>query len=346
MIPVTRLEEQEQEQKQLLQHALQMEGVSFSEQEPASCVLQICTSPRPRAWMPKNPLFDGVRAVGATHVFFRLIDANGDVYPSGITTSPEEGLMRSGVGKVCMSINGMPAIVDFDEFRVHQGRFVTSIPMTKKQFDLVMGDLNTMRQHGVRFNLFKQNCASLVAALAKRSGVQIGYELDRISMIGALLPHITSFPRLNRLSKQVTGLFDTVATKAHLPSMAPVRKGIRTCIRWIMTPSTVTMNVIFNLALLALGATKGSPEEKGMYGQGEGEGIQAFHSLIQSPKDLFSSEPTTIFHSGTMVAWQQRQKSTCFFPYTTPKMDLLPEAAAAPSEVDERPFRRYDKESL
>ncbi len=340
LVPVTQLNRDEM--KRLVDHAMQLEGASFLPDEPATCVFQFCTNPRPIKEVPDSPFLDGIHALAPVHVGFRVINENGDVYSSGFAASPEEGLYRTGTSKIFSSVNGLPAVLDYEEFRPHDGRLVTSVPMTKKQCDDIIYKLNTMRKKGVRFNILTQNCSYMATEMAEVAGVHIEHKLKRPKIFEYLFPHFSSFPPLNYIVKKVSSLSERISKKTMLPSIGTTVGAVRSIIDWAMKPVNVLLNGMTNLALLAFGAGAGSPIKKGLYGEKPGEHMKSFYSLIQSPKDIFSDDPSTVYHSGPIIAWQQQQKTTCSTPYTVPIMNIMPTSLEDAMSDIRRPFRRFD----
>ena len=214
--------------------------------------------------------------------------------------------------------------------------------MTKRQCDDILYHLNAMRKRGGRFNFLKQNCSYMATEMAEFAGVHIEHRLERARIFEYLLPHFSSFPPLNSFVKKVCALSERISRGTMLPSVGETVGAARSIIEWAIKPLDVVVTTICNLAMMSLGACSASPLKEGMYGNKPGEHMRSFYSVIQSAKDIFSNEPTTIYHSGPIIAWQQRQKSTHSTPYTVPIMNILPESSERGTSEKERPFLRFD----
>lgn len=110
-------------------------------------------------------------------------------------------------------------------------------------------------------------------------------------------------------------------------------------VKLLLTPLRLTTNLFLNLILMGFGAHKGSPMKENMYEDSSKQNaLRKRFAIISSPKDLFSTP--TIYHSGPIISWQDRQQTTCFYKYSTPSMNVLPVAATVPS-AHRRPYERF-----
>jgi hypothetical protein len=340
LLPVTRLDEEEM--KRLLAHAGQFQGLSFRPEEPATCVFQLCTGPRPIPHVPQSPLLDGFHAQMSHHVWFRIIDGKGNVYSTGTWATPEEGMFRAPLPKVLATITAHPAILDWQECRPHQGRLVTSVPMTQRQCDEMIKVLNEMRERGVRLNAFHQNCAQWTTAIARLAGVHIEHRVPVMRALITLLPHESSFPPLHRVVGTIRSLVRRHIPKVVLNSARTLVGGIQTVISYCLKPVTIVMRAIANLALLAFGGGSGTPVQNNLYEDTSRTGMQRFRALINSPWDIFSV-PITIDHPGPIVAWQRRQTTTILSIYNrVPIVNVLPEPSTGDIDKFTRAFQRFD----
>jgi len=338
IIPVTRLTKKEH--TKLLTHAKTMESSSFaSEPSSANCIFQICTNPRQFKHIPFAPPLDGIHAFTETHVGFRIIDQNGNVYSSGFTWAEEEDTYCDGLQNALATISGMPGILDYEEFRPYEDRLVTSIPMTQETCDQMLKELNSMREKKVRYNAMTQNCTLLATELAKTAGVTIDQRLSRREVIGYMLPHFSSFAPFCKIAAKIASLSDTISKKTKLPSGKRARTILGMVTTIIFAPIRVINNILFNCILLGFGAGRGSPTTGKEYSLKQK--AHALSALIQSPKDLLSSNPTTVYHPGPVIAWQLEQKSTCTYSYEGPSMNLLPEGTEAKIPKHLRPYKRF-----
>jgi len=338
IVPVTKLDPEEH--RVLLEHACKMcepkqpqdpaskTHLEFSEENPPTCVMQLFINPRRFGQFPYFPLFSGVHAMAPMHVGFRLVDQSGNVYSTGIITAPEDEF-REGAQNTFITVTGSPGIVDWEEFRPHEGRVVTSIPMTEKTHENILKELNLMREEKVRFNLLKQNCGRLATQIARIAGVRIRHKIDRGAFLFQLLPHVSHFPFLGNIMQKIQSFSNYVADKTKTPSLPEIEQITKKVIRLVLTPVRLVMNLFYNSVMLCLGAGKGSKVPEKLY---TGLKLKSFPSLISSPFDMFRDNPTAGYHSGPIVDWQFAQKSTCFYRYEGPNMGILPNDVPIPEE--------------
>jgi len=322
LLPITRLDVNEM--RRLRAHACKMEGTGFSKQMPPTCVYQLFTNPRKIGKVPQSRLLDGLQALAPVHVGFRIIDQDGYVYSSGFASTLEEDKYCDGAFNMLATISGMPGTVDYEEFRPNEGRIVTSIPMTKETSDKMLDTLNEMREKKIRFSLLKQNCSCLAVYLARIAGVKIHQKVSRGEVFTNLLPHYSSYPRLNSIVSKIIMLSEKTSKKTRLPSVREMNYVVGKVFRAIKTPLRIISNIITNLILVVFGATRGSPLTGDEYVKPGKRGVRRFFSIIQSPWDIISDAPTTVLHSGPVIDWQLQQKSTCRYVYKSPSMNVLP----------------------
>lgn len=336
LVPTTQLSPEEK--KLLLEHAGQFETLSFQKDHPPVAVLQIVTNPRKRI-KRDSFLFDGLEAQNPVHVGFRIIDENGDVFSSGFTYSDEEEKHRAGLRNYMASINGVPDITDFEEFRSHEGRRVTSIPMTKETCDRIKNEVRLMCAHGVRFNMLTQNCSRMASRMAELAGVTIDHKQTVYHTVPNIFPSLASFPRLQRVIEKLLTLSHKLSEKTLLPSVEEDIRFAKKIVAIAITPVRLITNLVLNLLFMALGAHKGSPMRQTLYEDSSNNGMRKFFAIISSPKDLFLTP--ILYHSGPIISWQDEQKSTCFYKYTKPSMNILPEPESTVPALKKRPYRRF-----
>lgn len=328
LLPVTRLSRKEQ--KSLLTHACSFTGARFSKNHPARCVLQIVTNPQ------KTTSSERIKALFPTHVFFRVIDQNGTVYSTGAAAaSVKDNKFWTGPRKNLVSINGAPTTIDFEEFRPHGGRRVTSIPMTIETCDRVLAEINKMRKETFRFNYFKQNCSNIAMKILKIAGVSFNNRLSIYTLLSKVLP--TS--PLHNIVDRICFLSHKLSMKTLLPSLDECYWLASRCIYILTTPFRLITNLAFNILFLTQGANKGTAIKKNLYKVSSDPSLQYFSTLIHSFKDMFKTP--IIPHSSPIIAWQNEQKSTLFYPYKKPDMNILPEEGILVSEKEKRPYIPY-----
>ena len=107
----------------------------------------------------------------------------------------------------------------------------------------------------------------------------------------------------------------------------------------LLTPVRWITNFFLKLMLMGFGASRGSPMKENLYAEPSNPtGMRKFFAIISSPKDLFTTP--TLYHSGPIIGWQEQQKTTCFYTYSKPSMNVLPGKAPLPS-AKKRPYDRY-----
>lgn len=330
------------EKDRLLNHAKKMSGMKFSEEKPATSVLQIVTNPRKRFKTPDFFLFDGLESMTPNHLGFRIIDEKGNVYSSGFASTAEEDVYCTGKKNYFASINGMPGITDYEEFRPHDGRLVTSIPLTTETCNKELHELQEMRTRGVRFNILTQNCSTMANQLLRIAGIKLDNRVSLYKFLKFLLPHYSSLSFVDKI-KSTLILWSHKFSKATMtPSAEEATSVIGKIIRVILTPLRLLTNFAANLILLRHGANKGSPVMKDMYGERKGEeGLKKFSAVISSAKDLFSDRSHTVHHSGPFIEWQLSQPTTRYYKYKEPNMNILPEDGVVPPKGLKDSFRRF-----
>jgi hypothetical protein len=343
LLHVTKLTKQEREE--LLEHAKKNRRLSFKGEEP-TCVLQISTNPPNRLGkVARFPLMQGVEALDPVHIGFRIIDQEGNVFSTGFLTT-DEGRYKKGIFNLFGSVNGGPGLVDYNDFRPFKGRFVTSIPMTQSTCEGVLKRVNEMRARGVRFNQGTQNCTSMALDILSQTGINIDNKLTRLEAAKAFLPHMASFPILNKIFAFSVSLSEKIAKKTKLPTLGEVERLFDKTVRLILTPIRFIDNIICNIVLLILGAGKGSPVRENVFTSGKGGRLRSFKSMINSPLEIFSSKPTTFSHSGPLIAWQLEQESTLFYTYKGPNMTVLPKGGELPSEEQKAAHKRFGNKEI
>jgi len=257
LLPAIKLTKKEREQ--LLEHAKKNKQPEFKKDEEPTCVLQISTNPPERLGkVGRFPLMHGFQVLDPVHIGFRIIDQEGNVYSTGFLTT-DENQYKKGIPNLFASVNGKPGLVDYDEFRPFKGRFVTSVPMTQSTCEGILERVNEMRARGVRFNQGTQNCTSMALDILQQTGINIDNKLTRLQAAKALLPHMASFPVLNKIFYFSVSLSEKIAKKTKLPTLGEAERIFDKTVRLILTPIRVIDNIIFNTIMLVLGGGKGTP---------------------------------------------------------------------------------------
>lgn len=128
-----------------------------------TCFIQLVTNPRDLCIEPKGvreKLKKNYKKNFPLHASIRLIDNDGKVYSTGFGSTHEEDKKQEKMGYFS-TINGMPTILDYEEFRPHQGRITTTFAIHKERFTRVLDTIERDRRNTVRFNIASQNCNTL-----------------------------------------------------------------------------------------------------------------------------------------------------------------------------------------
>lgn len=324
--PVIRLSVQAIEQ-------LKIQAQRFYETNPETnpgvkkdCVLQFFTSSR-REGIMTHPLLENFSRQYPVHIGIRLITANRNVYSFGyqlpaqearqIADNPSSTLLKTGDARIGM--------LDYEEFRKHQGRLVTSIPITSQNATDILkrvGELNNKRQ--LRFNYARQNCSALMNELMPQE-----YHVDLRTTAKAALwgtvPSLSHIPYIGHLiemvQKSVERIWNTILD--YTPEC------IQTIFLWmdriVFALPRECQTIASNLFLWKIGASlmtrpleEGEDEEE-VDPSGK---IGSFSALFRSWTDFFKD--VDVFHSRAFIEWQKRQHSTSFHVGgNLPKMEGL-----------------------
>ena len=310
LVPVTKLSPKEMES--LLNHAKK-----FDTSKNATCVLQVITHPEKTLPLPQTPLLHGLDFLSPFHVSLHLIDNQGNAYSTAFAEIPQEKeVYKSKIHKLFATYNGIPCLIDYEEFRQHKMRVVTSIPLSQPEFDSCMDLLKKMKDQTVRFNFCRQNCSAFCCEILKQAGIKLDNRLSLGQLVTRALPSPANyqiFQNIFSIWKHLEKNFRPIKT---------LRKVCHKVTYILFTPIRISAQFVTNLFLLMFGGGKGSSVPQGSY---DGTFLHPIKSEISSIKELFSAKPTTIPHCGPIIKWQLKQKSTELYQYSGPKMDILPQ---------------------
>ncbi len=299
-------------------------------------VIQFHTSPRRQfvatvSPFPNKPIYDNLVRNLNTHIVMRLIAPNGDVYSIGLEmpADSQQFLWEDGMAKFLGTVTAqVNKAGDYEEFRKHEGRVVTSIPLTNQRAQNILTMLNTLGD--VRFHFLRQNCANLAGIVLKASG----YDLDMQTTVSEVL-------------------YDALPDLKHIPVIGPPAHTIYQCYQKVigglcwMTPKPIQNAVAFgedvltflprkvvtvalNMLIYKFGgstmlhALPDGVEEDDLF---KANRFLNFSRLIRSRSDLVKDEIPEAYHSKYFIDWQKKQNSTFTEAYSgRPKLTIVPPA--------------------
>jgi hypothetical protein len=295
---------------------------------PKDCVVQFFTSPRRQ--LPEHPLLDNLNEQYPTHVAMRLITADRKVYSFGYQLLPEDAefLTSNPMSNFLTTADAKITMLDYEEFRSHEGRIVTSIPLTAQRGQNILNYVNELNRKQLRFQYERQNCSVPALEVLKIAGYD---DVDIRSNGPAFL--YEALPNLNQI-----------------PKIGPLIAKIEACVQWIWealpwiitAPIEWTKEVVLfvpkkmciiaaNFITWKMGASKkttplaSDAEEEDLYDK---KGIQSFSSVIRYWGDFFREETTAIYNAKYFIQWQKKQRSTFIEPFNgQPKLSIVPPLA-------------------
>lgn len=297
-------------------------------------VVQFHTSPR-RQYVssmppiPQNPLLDNVVRNLNTHIVMRLIAPNGDVYSSGLEMDldSQNFLWENGLAKFLGTVTAqVNKTGDYEEFRPHTGRLVTSIPLTSQRADNIVNFLNDLGD--VRFNFLRQNCSNLMGIVSKMAGYDIPMQTTVKETLIDMLPDLKYIPVIGPAAHKVNQVF--LKFKAGISYITPgFIKNVVTLISDVVffiprKMATFAINLIIKYfgGATMLHALPENTEEEELYNAGR---FLNFSRLIRGWTDLFKEQTQEVYHSKYFVEWQKEQKSTVLHPSSDrPKLAIVP----------------------
>lgn len=342
MYPVERLSKGEMET--LLEHANSFNGKRIEMEEnkdlPRSCVIQIITHPRHLTSHDDSWLLSNFSAQVPVHAGIRIISSDGKVYSTGFGSTIEEDKYSIGLRNYAASINGMPTILDYEEFRQHEGRVSTSIAITEKDFKAVLEHLNEFRKKTIRFNILQQNCTYLAKYCLLMAGVKVENKVPIKKLFSNVLPGITP-QRIKRIGEAFKKKIHPISNCRAAQFAKKVCSMLTNILLFI--PRLIATFIV-NILILCLGGNKGSPVPDEIHFPDDLEAkeeMQEFSRVLTRARDLFSDEKGQIYHSFPLVQWQLKQQSTFVHAYSgKPSMSItLP---AAGTELFEKSKKRQE----
>ena len=149
------------------------------------CVLQVITTKH----FAKEARFCGLESDFTEHMGLRLIDEKGKVFSFGLELNNEQAraILNSTpcfpftAFKTTSSVISSP---DFDEFLRFHEKQLTSVPITKERLQAIVKFVEEQNKLKVRFNAFKQTCASFGREILKLAGCSYPEQVSLGKVVG------------------------------------------------------------------------------------------------------------------------------------------------------------------
>lgn len=319
-----------EEMSKLLEHAktfTNFTNKSDDKQKNFNCVVQFVTHPRP---MKRGKIYDNLNAQVPVHCGIRLIMPNGKVYSTGFGSTLHEDQWNDGLSKYAATINGQPTIMDYEEFRQHKGRIVTSVPLTEKDAQGILKSLNEARKNSIRFNIVSQNCMKLGVHVLKKAGVDLDIRVPFGTFVKRLLPDAENIPLVGKPYAKVTLLGRKIVQVVDARTPNLVKKIFTSIYSVAIYLPSKAGTLMVNFLVYTLGGHTASPVANPGREQ---EDLKDVKKLIRHP---FDADASTVEHSSVFVNWQLQQGSTVVHNYKgQPAMNILPSSSEEDKKYSE-----------
>lgn len=323
----------QEEYRRLMDHAMKFYETN-PERDPGTpkdCVVQFFTSPR-RQGIPESPLWTNLHENYPVHVAIRLITADRQVYSFGYQMPFEEQntVLSNYFSTFATTALVKVSMLDYEEFRTHEGRMVTSIPASSQRGADILDFLNALNRSSPRFQFLRQNCTLLVSEVLHRTGYEVQMRTSIGSVLVSALPPLAAIPGIGPVAAKVERAWGMVPR--------PVRGVLSLPPRAVLWLSQKPATLMTNLLVWKIGGGKmtaplpaGTREEP----LSDRQRIQNFSRVIRSWTDIFRSETSAVSHAKFFLKWQKEQKSTFVQPGNEPPQLAIvpPGRVAGPTRV-------------
>lgn len=300
---------------------------------PKDCVVQFSTTYR-RQGIPDHHLLDNAVRQYPVHIMIRVITADKKVYSFGYQMPEEDKnfVLSSYLSTFMATADAKISLLDYEEFRAHEGRTVTSIPLTTQRAQNIFKLVEELKGKQLRFQYLRQNCSALTHEVMKCAGYEVDIRTKLSQMFYGMLPSWGQILGIGEILAKVERCFERIRQCAI--TYTPI--WIQRPVEWIRSivwylPEKLT-TVACNLFIWkAGGGKKRTPLRDGMQEEefSEKRGIQGFSTLIRSWTDLFKDQTSVVDHSALFIDWQKAQKSTFIDPGSPrPRFSILPKPLA------------------
>jgi len=249
----------------------------------------------------------------------RLVAPNGDVYSFGMEMPAEsqeflwENMMAKLIGTVTARINKAG---DYEEFRPHEGRLVTSIPLTAQRADNIIDLVN--QSGDIRFNFLRQNCSQLMTLVLKLAGYEVPTKTTAKEFFVDMLPDVKHIPFVGPVLDKVNQVYQSISHAGESITPAPIQNVFSFGKDIIFYIPKKIATVAINLLIRCLGGGKmlhalpEGVEDEELYTTNNR--FLNFSRVIRSWTDIFKEQTQEIFHSKYFIDWQKQQRSTFIQP--------------------------------
>src|SRR5581483_10947993 len=277
---------------------------------PKDWVIQFHTSPRRQFVssippLPNNPLLDNVVRNLNTHIVMRLIAPNGDVYSVGLEMpmDSQNFLWENGLAKFLGTVTAqVNKTGDYEEFRPHSGRLVTSIPLSSQRADNIIEFFNAVGD--VPFNFLRQNCSNLMGIVSKMAGYDIPMLTTVKETLFDMLPDIKYIPVIGPAAHKVNQAFCKAALGISAITPRRITDGVTSVSDAVFFIPRKLATLSVNLMIKHFGgatmlhALPDNTEEEDLYDAGR---FLNFSRLIKNWQDLFKEQTQEVYHSKYFV---------------------------------------------
>lgn len=342
--PVTKLSSNEM--TKLLAHAKKFKGFNThlnprKEKEPLNCVIQFITNPRPDF---KHEALQNLNGQIPVHCGIRIVTQDGSVYSTGFGSTLHEDKYNAGGTKYLGTINGQPTILDYEEFRTHQGRVVTSLPVNEKQAKAILDHLNAYRKDSIRFNILKQNCMCLGTNILGLSGVKLNIKVPFNEVIWRALPNVSQLPIVGKPIRSF--LKEIKKVKKGMNSKIPqsVKIVFHALSEIVLFVPTKISTLCKNLFILSFGGKIASPVKTNVKLQEFEKEESPLINFNQLVCNLFDDSASDVQHSSVFINWQLKQKSTVVHSYSgQPNIQILPPVSASAKQYSTQRKEEFNR---
>lgn len=262
------------------------------------------------------PTLEDNFAVGESlpsHFAARIVTSDRKVYSFSLRVDRDDLFTATSLAKsVCGTVS-----MDFDEPRKHDGRLVTTLPLTQETQQRLLQYVQDNRLQ--RFNFVDANCAGFATQLLHQLGHNVEPRLaPEIVLFEMVAGHVYRLPGVGPLLYKLFSTANKVMNAVHNALPEFIKKPIAYT-NWLIErvteyPRRFMMSTLFVL----LSGTKASEKLQARFPDTENA------SLINSFSDFFSTEATKLSYSQELIRWMRRQPTTVLHPFVKPQMTIVP----------------------
>ncbi len=271
-------------------------------------VLQICTSTGV-LFRDRNVFIRGLFKKLATHYGIRIITPEGKVYSFGYRRDVgERAYVRTStaLGQVL----GRVALNDFEESKPHDGRYITTLPLSEEAFRKAIQDVVDLNCSQPSFDWLHANCIKITMRQLSFAGVDVQTETRLETcikdVVNAVVKNIPTFGspiiKIKKVAKQIF---------SYIPALPLPIKKVRDIVLYI--PAKIGAIAKY-LLVWAVGWTTVSP---------------SLACVRESRKfslwDALNQDYSNVHYPRKLLSWQKRQATTHCHTYTgVPAFVILP----------------------